>query len=164
MSTDKCNAWLLPIADDSYAATGEFELVHVIMDWVRLFSVPKAPPYCKNLFIWQGQLIPLFDMETYIQQSGERQQDSVRNAGYICIVAYQSEVEDGDVKYGGLLLKAMPYRTTVGDEQACGFPEGNMDWANIALSCFEDPALGAVPILDLAKIFSSRPDSLQRAA
>ena len=117
MNTDKCNAWLLPITEDSYAATGEFELVHIIMDWIRLFSVPMAPSYCKNLFIWQGHLIPLFDMDAYIHWRGDQHQGGLRTAGYICIVAYQSGAADGDVRYGGLLSRAMPFRTTVGDDQ-----------------------------------------------
>lgn len=164
MNDDKCTAWLLPVTDDFYVATGEFELVHVIMDWLRLYSVPQAPVYCKNLFVWQGQLIPLFDLEAYIRFHGGLQEEVVKNAGYICIAAYHYGGEDGDIKYGGLLLRAMPFRITVSDEQLCDFPEGATDWSKIALSCFNDPAFGNVPVLNLERIFSSRPSSLERAA
>ena len=164
MTADKCNAWLLPIKDDVYLSTGEFELVHVIMDWLRLYPIPYAPEYCKNVFVWQGQLIPLFDMGTYIRLHSDSPQDEIKKAGYISIVAYQYGKEGKDIKYGGLLLNAMPFRITVTDEQACHFPEDNVDWHNIALSCFKDPAFGIVPILNLEKIFSTKPAALERAA
>ena len=164
MNDDKCNAWILPITETFNVSTGEFELVHIIMDWLRLYPVPRAPDYCKNLFVWQGQLIPLFDMDTFIQIKNGLRRDEIKTAGYICIVAYQCEGEDENIKYGGLLLRAMPFRVTVNDEQASDYPDDNIDWSNVALSCFKDPAFGKVPILNLNRIFSTRPGSLSGAA
>ena len=163
-SEEKCNAWMLPIRNDFYVSTGEFELVHVIMDWLRLYSVPYAPVYCKNVFVWQGQLIPLFDMEAYMRLYNDLPQDADRQAGYICIVAYQGSEEKQAIKFGGLLLKAMPFRITVKDDQMCDFPDDNVNWQEIALSCFKESAFGTVPVLNLENIFSRKPEVQVNAA
>jgi hypothetical protein len=48
----------------------------------------------------------------------------------------------------------VPERVRVTDEQACALPESPPGWHEVAISCFEHPDHGAVPILDLPRLFS----------
>ena len=151
-----CRAWMLPLAEGAHAAIGEYEMVHIIPEWVRLQAIPRCPEYCHKVFTWQGQLIPIFDPHVYIRPKGQVAADAAQNTTpVICIVAYEDD--NHKVCYGGLLLNAIPFRTDVVDVQLCDFPDGNGKWNNIAVSCFSDPVGGRTPILDLPRIFCSAP-------
>jgi hypothetical protein len=53
-----------------------------------------------------------------------------------------------------MLLGKVPERIQVVDEQACALPGSPAAWHQVAISCFEHPDHGAVPILDLPRLFS----------
>jgi len=152
MTGKACRAWMLPVAGGGHAAIGEQEMVHIIPEWVRLQSVPHCPGHCHKVFIWQGQLIPVFDLHAYIHPQDSTTAD---NTPIICIVAYENN--NHETGYGGLLLCAIPYRTDVTDDQLCAYPDAGGRWNHISVSCFSDTAGGPTPVLDLPRMFCSAP-------
>ena len=156
MAGSDCRAWMLPLTEDRHVAIGEYEMVHIIPEWVRLQAIPLCPLHCHKVFTWQGQLIPLFDLHAYIRPQGRLVADAAQDViPVICIVAY--EEANRNVGYGALLLCAIPFRTNVANDQICDFPDDNGKWNHIAASCFSDPVVGLTPILDLPRIFCSTP-------
>jgi hypothetical protein len=131
-------------------------MVHIIPEWVRLQAVPLCPVYCHKVFSWQGQLIPVFDLQAWLRPQDSVVADTAQDATpIICIVAYEDE--NRNVGYGGMLLSALPFRTGVSDDRLCGFPDDDDRWNTIAVSCFSDPVGGPAPVLDLPHIFCSSP-------
>ena len=156
MTGGSCKAWMLPQAQGRYVAIGEHEMVHIIPEWVRLQPIPHCPDYCHKVFVWQGQLIPVFELQTYLWPQDSVTTDAAQEATpIICIVAYEND--NHVVGYGGLLLNALPFRTDVIDDQLCSFPDDYHQWDDIAVSCFSDPVGGPTPVLDLPRIFCSAP-------
>ena len=156
MSGSGCKAWMLPLGEESHAAIGEYEMVHIIPEWVRLQSIPCCPAYCHKVFMWQGQLIPVFDLRAWLRPRAGMVADTPQDTTpIICIVAF--EENDRKVGYGSILLNALPFRTDVADDQFCDYPDDNDRWHAIAVSCFFCPGGGPSPVLDLARIFCSSP-------
>ena len=156
MNGSGCKAWMLPLGEGGHAAIGEYEMVHIIPEWVRLQSIPLCPVYCHKVFMWQGQLIPVFDLRVWLRPQDHKITDiNQESAPSICIVAFEDE--DRTTGYGGILLSALPFKTGVLDDQLCDFPDDNYRWSAIAVSCFSDPGGGPSPVLDLARIFTSTP-------
>jgi len=154
MTGSGCKAWMLPLGKGRHAAIGEYEMVHIIPEWVRLQSIPLCPVYCHKVLMWQGQLIPVFDLQAWLRTQTGIVADTAQDAmPIICIVAYEDD--NRTVGYGGILLSALPFRTDVLDDQLCDFPDDDDRWSAIAVSCFSDPGGGPAPVLDLARIFTS---------
>jgi len=156
MTRRSCRAWLLPLSGGRHAAIGEQEMVHIIPEWVRLQPIPYSPGHCHKVFIWQGQLIPVFDLHAYIHPQDVTATDTALDVSPIISIVAYTDADDA-VGFGGLLLGALPFRTDVVDDQLCDFPDSEDRWQNIAVSCFSDPAGGSTPVLDLPRIFGSAP-------
>lgn len=151
MSETTCKAWLLPTGS-IHVAIGEFELVHIIAGWQRYMPVPRSPAWCHHVFLWQGRLLPLFDLETYINPAPGIVRTAFSNTREIVgVIAYENQ--HGEIQYGGLKLNAPPAIRVVSDDEICDYPMTFPGWDKIALSCFEDPDIGPVPILDIQRIF-----------
>lgn len=146
-----CKAWLLP-ASSIHVAIGEYEIVHVIAGWQRYIPVPRSPLWCRHVFLWQGHLLPLFDLEIFINPAPVNNRDVNHDTrGIVAVIAYENS--KGEICYGGLKLSAPPAIRVVSNDEICDYPGDFPDWGKIALSCFEDPVAGPVPILDIQKIF-----------
>ncbi|NJN45168.1 MAG: hypothetical protein HC808_00150 [Candidatus Competibacteraceae bacterium] len=141
-------AWLLDLDSDLVAAVGEREMIHVIQAPV-LFEVPSSPRYCRNVLVWQDNILPIMDIAAWLKKLPGRQVCPV--AG---IFAYQTQ-PDWDIQYGALMLTATPSRTRVNDNQACTLPDQPAGWKTLALSCFTEVERN-IPILDLPTLFSGR--------
>ena len=141
-------AWLLDIDNTLRAAVGEQEMTHFIPE-PELYSVPLSPVYCNDVVIWQDNIVPVFDLAAWLYDSPVDRQQSV-----VGIVMYQ-ESPGAPVNLGALRLAGVPRRAQVSDEQSCDLPERPFRWREVAVSCFAD-SQGAVPILDLNHIFSSK--------
>lgn len=148
MSTDVCRAWLLPIGAGAHVAVGEGEIAHILSGWRSLHPVPRSPRWCHDVFLWQGQVVPLFDLGVLVRRGAPV---SLASGSVVMIVAYATAA--GDIRYGGLKLSGLPFSRDVTDDQICDYPSDYAGWTNIAVSCFADPAHGAVPILDLPRLF-----------
>jgi chemotaxis signal transduction protein len=154
MSETACKTWLLPTGS-IHVAIGEFELVHIIAGWQRYIPVPRSPVWCHHVFLWQGCLLPLFDLENYINFAQGKVETSYSSTSDIVgIIAYENQ--RGEIQYGGLKLNAPPVIRVVSDDKMCDYPMSYPDWNKIALSCFKDPDIGPVPILDIQRIFCAK--------
>ncbi len=140
----EASAWLLILDAELRAAVGAREMIHLIQS-PTLFSIPDTPDYCRQVLLWQEEIVPVMDLAAWLR--GSR---AVLAPALVGIFAYQTA--DG-IAYGALPLAAVPARRRVSDEQACVLPTQPPGWARIALSCFNDGDK-KVPILDLRHLFS----------
>ncbi len=143
----RMNAWLLDFGDACRAAVGARELLHLV-DAPATFAVPCTPEYCRGVVLWQERLLPVMDI-------ARRVGAQPRPAPFLAVVGYQQQRGEAP-QFGALMLSSPPRQLAVSDEQACGLPEGNSAWQELAISCFEHQG-AAVPVLDLRRIFSSAP-------
>ncbi len=143
----EASAWVLNIGGDLRAAVGERELVH-ILDEFEAQDVPTAPHHCRQVILWQDEILPLMNLTTWLK--GRTVQLVKPLVG---VLAYQPHA-GGPVGYGGVLLATMPSRTKVRDEQACELPRYEPGWRRLAISCFSDEQRSPIPILDIPTIFS----------
>jgi hypothetical protein len=74
----------------------------------------------------------------------------------VAIVAFAGDGWDSaGVALGALILKKVPERVEVSDDQARELPEELVGHGGLFTSCFEHPELGPVPILNLTAVFSN---------
>jgi chemotaxis signal transduction protein len=140
-------AWLLSFGDGLYAAIGDREMQYVIHSPVTT-RIPISPFYCDQVLIWNNQLLPVFDLASWL--TGGKQ---VCQNALIGVVAY-SYRHQHTLHYAGLRLHVAPKRLRVYDEQACVLPEENTSWGKVAVSCFKYLGDRHIPILDLQTVFS----------
>ena len=151
------NAWLLDLGEGLLAAVGALEMVHLLPDEPALFEIPQSPIYCRNVLVWQDEILPLMDLAArLLGRPGPVGQD------LLAVLAFQ-EYPGAETRNGALLLKAPPIRIHVNDSQACDLPDSPSDWQHLAIACFELAERRPVPVLDLAKVFClSQGDTDQR--
>ena len=154
MSDTSCSAWLLSGTESMRVAIGESEMLHIILGRQRFFVVPRSPDYCRSVFIWQGRIIPAFDLSIYLHSAKTDAESVSYTERYICIVNYRDSTTT--VHYGALLLYDLPIRTSVNDDQMCELPDNNEELRSISSSCFQDADHGPIPVLNLASIFCAR--------
>jgi len=153
MNVETCSAWLLAATKDRRFAIGEFEMLHIVLGRQRFFSVPRTPDYCCFVFLWQGQIVPVFDLGIYLDNSEKEAVYSNLQERYVCIVKYRTP--DNNVNHGALHLSELPVRISVSDDQQCDLPDKSL--TEISHSCFLEAESGPVPVLDLTKIFCNPP-------
>jgi len=142
-------AWLLDLGGGLHAAVGEREMLHLLPDPPTLYRIPQSPPYCRQVLVWEGEVLPLMELARRIPV-GEGARTEAQ--GLIAITAFQ-EHPGAAPRRGALLLSAAPVRIGVNDAQACALPEPRSVWRRLAIACFEHPARGPIPVLDLARLF-----------
>ncbi len=146
----KVPAWIIPITDTVSASVGEFELVHILPDNPTLFTLPKSPYYCQQVFVWQDKIIPMMNL-------AERfglEKPSLNSHFVVSIFAYRAE-KTGQIEYGALCSNTTPHRTEVSDTQACPLPTDLTNWAQYIRCCFQETETKkAIPILNLERLFA----------
>lgn len=146
----KAQAWIISITNTVLAAVGEFELVHIMPDNPVLFNVPKAPPYCQQVFIWENKIIPLMNLAVRFNL----QKELKTNSRFIAIFAYRT-AKTGQVEYGALFLTAPPLRSEVSDIQGCSLPTDLSSWRYYVRSCFQEiRTKKEIPILNIERLFA----------
>jgi len=147
-------AWILALGAERRAAVGIYEVLHILAYSPVLFRVPQAPPHCRSVILWEDRVVPVVDLRALITGGA----DTVASAGVaglqqlVAIVAYQSDLSQ-PAEFGALLLAGLPVRATVTDADACEPDAGVTAWARFASSCFRHASYGAVPVLDLGRVF-----------
>jgi hypothetical protein len=130
--------------------------------------VPGTLAHARCVIAWEGRLLPLLDAGALLSGNADdwgeyptAATSSLQNV--VAIVAYTPRgPAAAEAELGALLLRRLPERVEVADEQACDLPAPWTGWGSLFVSCFEHPEHGPVPILDLAALFA--PPELQRAA
>lgn len=143
----RAGAWLLDLGA-CRAAVGMREQVHLVHEPATA-ELAGAPAHCRHVIFWNGQCVPVMDLDRWLDPA--RATDPATVHRRLGIYAYQQGA-GGAVEYGALWLARPPQRVDVDDAAAATLPPGGR-WPAIASACFTDGA-GAVPILDLPRIFS----------
>lgn len=157
-STDQAGtgrpAWLLNLGHGLFAAIGHYHLVHLLQD-AACQAVPRSPPYCQHVVVWQDHVLPVMDLALRLQGRGTAPDRLLAdNVSLLGITAFQPRPDQAP-EYGALLLAEPARRIRVSDEQAAELPSEWAAWRHLCHSCFKHPQHGAVPILNLPAIFSA---------
>jgi hypothetical protein len=141
-------AWVLDFGADRRAAVAQRQQVHLAHE-PQTQALPFAPRAAQQLLLWNGHCVPVIDFGAW---AGEA---PTAKTGLLGIYAYLDQAQ-GTHQLGGLWLAAPPVRVEVDDALACELPSGREGWRSFSLSCFRDPRLGTLPIIDLAQVFRER--------
>ena len=152
-------AWVLDLGAGLQAATGPLETLHVVHQ-PTAYLVPGSPFYCQRVLVWEDQILPMMELAPWLYGAAHSEAD--QNNIIAVIVAYQDQPQQ-EPNYGALRLADLPRQINVDDEHACPLPDTPEGWSSIASACFEYQQW-ALPILDLATIFSSRLNHQEEAA
>ena len=144
---DDCHAWMVSFRGDHRAAVGELELVHVLPDTPPLFPIMKAPSHCREVFLWEGRVLALFDLSTWLGEPSTPGDDHVGVFRYRC-------APGAPLGYGAMRIEGAPRQVLVNDSQACALPDEAQAWRPLVNACF-DYGGRAVPVLNLARLFDT---------
>ena len=147
--TRESTAVLLDAGEGCPAAIARHEFVEVLVA-AKSYRVPAAPPDCDRLVSWRGELIPGVDLAR-LAGTSDGEDQAARNLALV--VAYQPAAGD-PLRYACLWLNDYPRAIAVGDDQVCELSPGKQNWQDISRCSFLLDG-GAVPILDLPRLFSA---------
>ena len=147
-------AWVLPLKEKQWVAVGQLEMIHLIHA-PEFFRIPKMPRYCRDMVLWQEELVPIMDIYTLIEGNKEpslyQKETITKPVFYVAIIAYCVD-SDLTPNYGGILLTGKPELLTVTNKQSCPLPEKGGKWEEISHSCFTwDKKV--IPIINLPILF-----------
>jgi len=151
------DAWLLNLGDGLHGAVGEREMIHVLPDAPTLYQIPQSPGYCRQVLVWQGEVLPLMDLAKRLPCGMLGTPDGVVGMRDLVVIAAFQEHPGEAPRHGALLLRGMPVRIAVSDADACELPASLRAWRPYLLSCFAYSNVGPVPVLDLRRVFSLSP-------
>jgi len=142
----KSAAWVMKVDDSLYASVSQMELVHIINS-PRSFKIPIAPEYCKNIIIWNDNILPVIDFSCIFNDVSSSAMCDV-----VAVILYRNS--NNEIQYGGINLAVSPELELVDNKQMCKLPDHASDLQAISLSCFISKHGYEVPILDMSRIFS----------
>ena len=140
-------AWIMKINETLYISVSRMELVHIISD-PDMIPVPRAPSYCRNITLWNDNILPVADF-TRLIDGGEH----TDNNHIVAVTFYRDHNQN--VQYGGILLAESPELEHVNNDQFCGLSDATVKLRAISLSCFTNKRRFQVPVIDMSKLFSS---------
>jgi chemotaxis signal transduction protein len=152
------NAWLLDLGGGLHGAVGDREMIHVLPDPPTLHEIPQSPGYCRQVLVWQGEVLPLMDLAKRLSPEPTDAPDPVSGRRDLVGVAVFQRERGEAPQYGCLLLRSMPARIAVSDADACELPDSLEAMRPFSVSCFSDTKIGPVPVLDLHRVFSLSPE------
>jgi chemotaxis signal transduction protein len=139
-------AWMVGFRGDHRAAVGELELVHVLPDPPEMFPVLKAPRHCRQVFLWEDHVLPVFDLSLWLGEDPDKNGDVHHG-----VLRFRPGPEE-PLHYGCLIIEGAPRQILVNDSQACDLPRGGESWRPLAHACFDYEGR-PVPVLNLQRIF-----------
>jgi len=142
------SAWILEVGEIFNLAVGQFELVHIV-DQPEYISIPQAPEYCRHAIIWNGVMVPVMNVSSWLMNSPQLDDESI-----VAILIYRSS--SGELNYGGVKLNSTPVLEKVSNDQECELPQASAKLKAVAVSCFKSSAGDAVPVLEIGSLFSKR--------
>jgi CheW-like domain len=120
-----------------------------VLDDATVVEVPGSAYYCTGLTRWQGNWLPVIDLQVLLHAY---RKEYALPSRYLLVVAYQTAAGE-PLCHGAISLPSLPATVAVSDSAQCALP-GDCDlWSQLALSCFEHEGR-AVPILDTARLFA----------
>ena len=166
----KASAWLLTMDGGYYVAVGERELVHISLDELERVVVPGGSECNSEFIVWQNRRLPLFDVAAVLRDdnlANDSMAAAANNAGTIIVIAAYQLSNASQIEFGALPLRGLPERIEVADDSGCSLPPQLAGWRGLAHSCFKHQQHGAVPILNLGRVFApdaNRNYPLERSA
>jgi chemotaxis signal transduction protein len=150
-------AWLLDFGDGLQAAVGHHEMLQVVIS-PTLFDIPCVSPYCSQVLILQGRILPVFSVPSLLL---EKQQVTKPTGNVIGVAIYQDDPDPiQPLRYAGLHLATTPQSIYVSDDQACDLADHQYYWETLAWSCFSLEGV-PIPIIDFTYLFSVELNSLK---
>ncbi|MBK1722950.1 chemotaxis protein CheW [Thiocystis violacea] len=153
--TTEAQAWLLSYGQGQ-AAIAVPELLEVIRHPVTE-PFPALPPWCAGILIWRDQPIPLVDLRHVLRTA---EPCNTVTFSHCALVRYSSG--DTSIGFGGILLTQAPEPIVVTSAEAIAVSDELRGPQGVVLACFghqNEP----VPIIDLDRVFSSRPSEMSGA-
>jgi len=153
----KAPAWLLTMNGGCRVAVGEGELVHIISGAVERVFVPGKSERTAEFIVWQNRQLPLFDgvgALRFENSADGSMATEVNSSGAIIVIAAYQHSNTQLVEFGALPVYALPERIEVSDDSGCELPPESAGWRGLAHSCFKHQQHGAVPILNLRRVFA----------
>ncbi len=154
-TTKTSRAWILDFGRGMQAAVAHHEMWQVLISPV-LFEVPRTPPYCNEVLIFQYRILPVLDISLLLE--GEKIIPTMSDV--VGIAVYQDDPTQ-PIRYVCLHLATTPLNVYVSDKQACDLPDYQQYWEPLTLCCFSHDGM-AIPIIDLAYLFSEKFNTLQQ--
>jgi chemotaxis signal transduction protein len=151
------NAWLLDLGGGLHGAVGDREMIHVLPDPPTLHQIPQSPGYCRQVLVWQGEVLPLMDLAKRLAPEPTGAAEAAAGTRNLVGIAVFQRYPGEAPQYGALLLRRMPARIAVSDADACDLPESLQVMRPFSASCFSYQKVGPVPVLDLHRVFSLSP-------
>lgn len=142
-------AWVLDFGQGRRAAVAQRQQLH-LMHTPEVQALAFAPVSAKHVLLWNGRCLPVLDFGSW---RGER---PTADGNLLGVYAY-TDPGGGSHRLGALWLSAPPVVAKVNDEQACELPTEREEWRGFSASCYHDERFGAVPIIDLARVFEAPP-------
>lgn len=140
--SDSVQAWLLCIAPGVHALLPRQSMGHLMSEF-SISHVPQAPRYANHVYLWKGQILPIFNLSALLLS--ERQSPKL-----LGVVAYRQE---GEIEQGAIALFEPPVLVDVPSESA-DWPSLDAPWEALADSCVDLDGYGACAILSTDKLFN----------
>lgn len=119
-----------------------------VLERPQVVAVPGTAYYCAGMTKWQGQWLPVLDLQVLLNAYRAEHAAPTR---YLLVVAYQS-ASFQPLRHGVIALPVLPTTIEVADDALCPLPADSDLWPLLALSCFEHDGQ-PVPVLDAARLF-----------
>lgn len=123
---------------------------HTVQDHLALtglLDTPDAPYYCVGSMVWQGETLPVWDLNALLRAYADVKAPA---ASHVLVIAYQA-VPGASLQYHALCAPAELPDIMVSDDMQCALPADSDLWPLIAISCFSHEGR-AVPVLDTARL------------
>lgn len=145
-------AWLLETGAGVRVAIAEQQACEYLAQAPKI-AVPLAPAYCRYLFFWRDEVLPLFDLTELAQEPIISAANAAGEPGVV-VVAYQIKPRT-PLQYAGIAVCKAPSRIMVDDVQVSEFPAQYPEQLRVvASSCFQHQSQPAV-VLALERMITS---------
>ncbi len=171
-------AWVLDFGAGRFAAVAHRQQLQVLHE-PEVHALAFAPASAPQVLLWGTHCVPVLDFGHW---TGEAPTVSTERGRVLGIYAYMPESGQTHGRahahshshshshdhanananananaLGALWLAAPPVVAPVDDLRACELPAAREGWRDVSLSCWQHERCGAVPIIDLGRVFGSRP-------
>ena len=143
-------AWVLDFGNGRRAAVAHSQQLHLELA-PKVLPMLLAPRSARHLLLWNEHCLPVLDFGAWCDQGAGADESTAR--GLLSVYAYAGK--DGTHRLGALWLAQAPVRVDVDDARACELPQQLEQWRGLCTACFDDERFGAVPIVDLSRIFET---------
>lgn len=123
---------------------------HTVQDHLalaELLTVPGAPYYCVGSVVWQGETLPVWDLNALLRAYADVNVPAFR---HVLVIAYQA-APGAPLQFHALCAPVELPDIMVSDDMQCPLPADSDLWPLIAISCFAHEGR-AVPVLDTARL------------